>query len=627
MNYIENKSVSYCLSIIILTVTAYFSYQVLQFVALAPELSDSAFYILNNQKPSEIEILLSGFGVLSKAFFLPENIIYARIANFALILLCPSILLFAFMRVTSRFHIVSWINLSLVAGIGNLAVYRNFLLDLNYNNLLIPLYYFTLSAAFYLLDYLTSSQNRLKHRQIIFIAGIFGFLCVSMAYTKITSFAAFSALVILPSLLISLFFSERNPQEITSSIIVITTGFILGVVLWFVFIWLRVMSPTEIITKFINGYNALEILDAHNEVFGGKFHRAMSIFTNSMVLIFPLTVIMIHPIAIYFSRVEEQTKTTIKTQFLSGFFSIVPLLLFLLPIPLLLSLPSDFGSLRYFLIFPLVDGTIMHVALFQIILFIAAFMWRVETSKTYIWLILIILLLAPLSLSFGTNNLLTKHFTIYFGLQISVLVLMASYSEKFRNYLTILALCLALLVTFFALQQAHRKPYRIMSSIEDANVRIEALGQQFYGSKIIAKSYEDIDNLIATNAYQNSPPSSILFDLSGRVPLIYLLTDFTFPGTVWTLAGYKGSEDYFLHALDNFVMDEELKNAWLLIDRPDEDGERFGISIDTLNHRLNEAGLEFPEDYKQVGEFFIGYKAIYADIYAPKYLVNDISSR
>ena len=92
---------------------------------------------------------------------------------------------------------------------------------------------------------------------------------------------------------------------------------------------------------------------------------------------------------------------------------------------------------------------------------------------------------------------------------------MASYSEKFRNYLTILALCLALLVTFFALQQAHRKPYRIMSSIEDANVRIEALGQQFYGSKIIAKSYEDIDNLIATNAYQNSPPSSILFDLSG----------------------------------------------------------------------------------------------------------------
>ena len=227
---------------------------------------------------------------------------------------------------------------------------------------------------------------------------------------------------------------------------------------------------------------------------------------------------------------------------------------------------------------------------------------------------------APYGLSFGTNNVLIHHATIFAGAAVVAIILAALAAPRVRPVLLSCGIVLGGGLAVSALMLAGQQPYRMGGPVSAATETFEVGGEHWRVTPALAGSYRAMqqvrDSAEWREAHRTGRP--VLLDLTGRAPALNWLGDFRVPATPWVLSGYPGSADLLGWALAH-TADDDLPGMWIATDLPDPAGKRNGLPVDVLNARLAATGRAFPRDYVPVGpEIPIAYMKQQARLYAPR---------
>ena len=139
-------------------------------------------------------------------------------------------------------------------------------------------------------------------------------------------------------------------------------------------------------------------------------------------------------------------------------------------------------------------------------------------------------------------------------------------------------------------------PYRSTSNFLNRHATINVPG---YGQiKVNENDYFQIHK-IANTINSKTPSHARILDLTGRLPVVALLTNRLAVGAPWTLGGYKTSTLYELRAMQYGNCSEKSKLILL------RDSNGFGLEADPL---INQLGYRNFSDFSRIGYVLLEFK-------------------
>lgn len=220
------------------------------------------------------------------------------------------------------------------------------------------------------------------------------------------------------------------------------------------------------------------------------------------------------------------------------------------------------------------------------------------------------LALMPFIFSFGSGNGLILQTSMAFVFQaLTILICVAVLEQQQR--VKILSLCASGLIIFSSLhivKGAFETPYRIITPLSEQTEKVSFVGDrsELYLDAVTARYVNDLKRLALANGWQEN---TLLIDMSGGTPIAAFILNAKPAGAAWLIGGYKGSADGAFLNLSQVDVGL-LKSAWVLTA---PEGNRHH-SVDVLT-RL---GIQFDEQYEQLGQLTTGYRNETQFLYRPR---------
>ncbi|MGD2117446.1 MAG: hypothetical protein PVG66_03745 [Chromatiales bacterium] len=210
-----------------------------------------------------------------------------------------------------------------------------------------------------------------------------------------------------------------------------------------------------------------------------------------------------------------------------------------------------------------------------------------------------LLILTAIAFVFGTGRSTIGQLSLVSILPVTSVLYSCHASDLMRHkrILFPLALIFSVLSLFLVIISATSKPYRIVQSLEQQVVPVEFNNNNWLLTDLATAAYvSGLKEIAADAGWQ---PGNLLIDMTGGTPgASFILNAKTLP-TPWLLGGYKGSRDFTSFVLQA-VPKDELEQAWILI--APQGKRRNDLSV------LNEVGLDFPDNYEEVGPLLTGHR-------------------
>ena len=231
-----------------------------------------------------------------------------------------------------------------------------------------------------------------------------------------------------------------------------------------------------------------------------------------------------------------------------------------------------------------------------------------ETKKYLISTIPIIglLILSSISSSYGTNNSLIPHmsmFAQYISAALLILILIIDKISDSKKYMNLIAIFISLVV-LVSIYNAYNNPYRLNTSIGKQTQEVNILG----GLKVDEEFKKYTNKLLVIK--EKNPEIEFLFDMTGASSGAIVILGSKYIGSPWVLGGYRGSNIFALNILKK-ENPENLKKAWIL--KPNLGTRAIDLSI------LDKVGINFPEDYELVETFYLKLRDETQELWRPKY--------
>lgn len=494
-----------------------------------------------------------------------------------------------------------------VSSCASLAYYRWLLLDVSYNSLVFALTYL---CALSLWAFWGEVQRKKSMR--VWVLGIWAFVLGAgvfyLSYIKISSGALFT-LIFLPISTLTILVSEGylNRKGLAATLGVFAL-IILGAAAAFAFVSARTLPPNELYTRFIAGLTGVVLLEGHTTTIAGHFLTLIKTLLELLKLFWAISIPLLCLTVIQVSGRCRILPFSIRQTHLIRVMGGVVLLWAVILVAVHLIYLHNFMQLAQI------------TWLFAIaVSFLAMFEMRKSPKRV---LFVILFAWAPYLMSFGTNNQLITHITMFSGAAVTAIFLAGITLERLRPLLILCAIILGTGVTLGAIDQAGRFPYRMNAPVSEATQYFDVQGESWRVTPPLADSYRAMEEIRATKEWQEARKDNrpVMLDMSGLAPALNWLGDFRIPWNAWTFCGFKGSNEVLSWALDH-VEAQDLRKMWIAVDEPPPNNGCVGLSVDILNARLESVGLMFPKDYVQIGnDIPLAYAKRPARLYAPRAL-------
>ena len=441
-------------------------------------------------------------------------------------------------------------------------------------------------------------------------AGIF-----YLSYIKISSGALFT-LVFLPIAGLTVLVSEgylnrKGLAFLNLRAFGVFALIVLGAAAAFALVSARTLPPNELYTRFIAGLTGVVLLKGHTTTIAGHFQILIKTLLELFELFWAIAIPLLCLMAIQVAGRCRILPFSIRQTHLIRVMGGVVVLWAVILVAVHLIYLRDFNQLAQI------------TWLFAIaISFLAMFKMRKSPRRV---LFVILFAWAPYGMSFGTNNHLIAHITIFSGAAVTAIFLAGITLERLRPLLILCAIILGAGVTLGAIDDASRFPYRMSAPLSEATQYFDVQGEHWRVTPPLAESYRAMEEIRATKEWRDARKDDrpVMLDMSGLAPGLNWLGDFRIPWNAWTFCAFKGSDVLLSWVLDH-VEAQDLRKMWIAIDDPHPNGERVGLPIDILNARLESVSLMFPKDYVQIGnEIPIAYLKRKARLYAPRALSEE----
>lgn len=600
-----------------LLLSAYSMWYFISTINVGPELSDSASYVLMRTQYADIGSTFSGFGILVAAFAGAADAQTIRFYNMLVMVIVPALFLVAVcrdaLRDESPYMLVSGI---VVSSCASLAYYKWLLLDPSYNSLV-----FTLTYLCALSLWALWGEVQRKKSMRVWVLGIWAFALGAaifyLSYIKISSGALFT-LAFLPIAGLTILISEGylNRKGLVFLNLIKGLGvfalILLGAVGAFAFVSARTLPPNELYTRFIAGLTGVVLLQGHTTTIAGHFKTLIKTLLELLKLFWaiaiPLLCLSVIQVAGRFRILPFSIRQTHLIRIMGG----VVLLWAVILVAVHLMYLHNFDQLAQITWFFAIAVSLLT-------------MFEMRKSPRRV-LFVILFAGVPYVMSFGTNNQVIEHITMFSGAAVTAIFLAGVTLKYLRPLLILCAIILGAGITLGAIDHASRFPYRMSAPLSEATQYFDVQGEHWRVTPPLADSYRAMEEIRATKEWQDARKDNrpVMLDMSGLAPALNWLGDFRIPWKAWTFCGFKGSDALLSWVLDH-VEAQDLRKMWIVIDEPhpnaEKKSERVGLSIDILNTRLESVNLVFPKDYVQIGnEIPLAYAKRTARLYAPKAL-------
>ena len=465
-----------------LVLSAYSMWYFISTINVGPELSDSASYILRRTEYADSGCMFSGFGILLAAFAGAADTQTIRFCNMLIMVILPALFLMAVCRNALR-NESPWMLVSgiLISSCASLAYYRWALLGPSYNSLV---FVFTYLCALSLWSLWGEVQRKKSMR--VWVLGIWAFVLgvgvFYLSYMKISSGALFT-LFFLPIFALTILVSERylNRKGLAATFGVFAL-IMLGAAAAFAFVSARTLPPNELYARFVTGLTGVVLLEGHTTTIAGHFLTLIKTLLELLKLVWVIAIPLLCLTAILIvgrCRIPH---------FLNRIFML---------------------STRRHTLFALMGGVVLlwavvlvavhliylhnFVQLAQVTWFFAlavSFLAMFEMRKSPRRVLFVILFAwAPYLMSFGTNNHLIVHITLFSGAAVTAIFLAGITIERLRPLLILCAIILGAGVTLGAIDYANRFPYRMSAPLSQATQYFDVQGENWRVTPPLADSY------------------------------------------------------------------------------------------------------------------------------------------
>lgn len=576
-------------------------------IRIAPEISDVSFYILNTRYPADIDN--STFGLLWNTLFGMLGILQNRVAH--LLLLTASLggawlfLARRSDRPAPRIAVAAGAGIAALAGLFPL---QWGMLDPSYNSLVsIALPPMTVLLVRALEQSVGTSAE--TNRASLLPCAALGVLFAWLATLKVTA-----ALVLAPLFfglaLLHLAIVQKRGGCAGSLIVARNLGFaLMGVVAFLLYLGAFGVSPTDLLDRFRTGQQNIKTLGVHGLDPSVLLQAAQTLAQdtwNTGGRLFPVLSTFCLTATIWILFIGSRHHGAFHRIIVPGGAGAAALYL---TAAVWLALAGE----------PLKVIVAVSVQATAFGLVVITTTWR--RQPPVLRLALVVLLLGPYGLSFGSSNPWSFQAALYAGLPITAAAL-ASLALPDRQRTSGLILSAAFLGAglFAAGLNFETAPYRFGGSIASGTETV-VLGdhdETFFASAGLAATHQALTPARAAIRSANTPDARpVLLDLTGRSPGVHLILGLRMPGISWILSGYPGSDDLLDWTL-NRLTDTEIAQAWLLVPQPAENNPFWGLNIDRVLHRLDGLGQRFPDDYTAVVEVPVHYMGETATLYRPR---------
>ncbi|MEM9104942.1 MAG: hypothetical protein AAGC96_04735 [Pseudomonadota bacterium] len=575
----------------------------LSLLNLAPEVSDSAFYILNYTQPHKITNQLSMVGIIWFALVGEQSLPIHRALNFAIVFLSGAALGFTYTG--SLVAIPLRIGASLLSGSAFMVAFVGVILGPSYNDQILVCFALCLVCARPFLFPILGQTAVFTPARNVWAVG-FGASLFAMVLIKITSGAI--AGVFFVAVYLALHFSALSDAErrpiFYRALFRLALLSLLGAVLVLLFLTLRGFDPSDLWARGVQGFVSQGYLAVHglglaenwkdSVLYAETVGNAWQKHTFLWLGLLGAGVLGAVFLFIDHSRYHWSLWT-------SAVLAIVTVAI----------LYSQLGG-------PIenIQIELLYLLRFFSIALAVFLLWQcpVEVRRP-LWILLLAAAMGPLFLSFGTNNKWAIHFQQYSGLAMAACATIFACAPQAAQRamtpsFTALVCCLVLVVW----NGMQHMPYRLGGPLGSAQVMIKfgPKGEPMRTTPAVAEAYVPLEALRAQLANQASRP--VFLDLTGRAPGIGTFLGLDPPSVAWLIGGVPGSNTYFAYAL-SLLTRKRLQEAWILV--PDPDHPTYtGLDIDILGRVLGKEKnlLAF---YTPIARIEIGYVELPATLYKP----------
>lgn len=511
------------------------------------DITDEGYYLLGYQDGQEIGYSPSGFQYVIRGFFgwMDLDIINVRILRLIISLISVLLLTIALKdRITNK---LSFLYIFCFLGIGCLLSYTYGPQSLSYNSLISSILISILSLL------LIGEKKK-------------GFLGVSCFVFSGFLFSL-GLLIKFPPVLVFLvavtsnifFISKWTHKNKLKAVLAVIIGFLLGLMLFSsfchsIFDFYLDFYKGIVLTSQSSGYT----LNTLAENLGFLFVQTISISGFLLFIFFVINTFSKHnsPIICFF------TVSLLTVFFLTYYYEYL----------IKYSAGNSFPYLFFVLTYVLYKS--QHY-----------FHLRTEFEFKSSYLLLIFLFVFPFIGSIGTDNPFLSNSTFMISSWFGLVILVGDKLPLNSTFSSIMAIALFVFGSYLFYSQYVKNPYRSTNlfyqseSISNERVKVDTTMSQFMGK---------INEILNQNNFKKGDPIIALYRIPG---LVYLLEGKS-PGGVISLWDYRRTGQ-FLEELKRSKMDYS-KSFFLIKNR----------YTDSLVSGLNELGLNFPNDYRNVGKIF-----------------------
>jgi hypothetical protein len=572
--------VPFLLFVVAASVLAWSLNFLLRAIDLGPELSDSAFYVLVREEYTDVESALSGFGYLVAAFAGDASSQTIRLATLAFTFAAPLALFVpAIIGVSQQGEKMFLLFAGLLAAVaGSAAYYKWLLMDPSYNSLILPLTYVAASGLWAL----WSAARNAKVTTAIAGGVVLGAALFAMIVVRISSGVAFLVLALPCFAVAAGWKSGLQLRQAFRTFIAASFAIVLGSLALALFVATQTLPLPILWARLLTGFETTALLSTHDTGLTALFFQLFNsiiellgvLIREPLTLLVPLVCLGLSQTRVY--RQWRYAQTLLWSVLLLAVFALVAEHI------------SNFPDMA-------LRAWVFALGASLIVCFSS-------NRETRLAFFAMLFGLAPYGLSLGTGNPIISHSAIHTGASIASLFLVALSLERGRWTMVTATVIVGAGTTISALQLAAEQPYRMIEPLSSATVRVEADGEVWRVTPPIAETYQAMSAIRETQEWQEAQQEGrpVLLDLSGRAPALNWMGDFRVPSIPWVLSGYEGSDSLLAWALAQ-QSNDDLRRMWIAKDLPGSEGTRRGLSLNVLNERLQEIGLQFPEDYHAVG--------------------------
>ncbi|MEP5152737.1 hypothetical protein [Planktotalea sp.] len=576
---------------------------------IVPELSDSAYYIINTTTPQFIDNQLTMFGPLWYSFFGPLPFITSRFLHLAILFVSGAFFSWRCAQLISgQPHSLKHLTAALFGGTFVLFYFCWGLFEPSYNSLVIVFYMGTVLCA---LPFMPTRPNApaLARRPFIAYAIGFGAFLTFVALIKITAAALMTVFFVLLFVVVQIIARGRSLgfKTLVWELWDIFRWSLLGVLIPILLIWVRLFDPIELFRHLANGYHSTELLGGHSFSLSDLFTKYVEYVgaLRDALIDHPLFILLV---AVPFVMQNKRLRANKHAGLLMGLALAVILTCGALLIK------GAFAGNRAELF-----GFVALLRTSAFLLGVGALLHLGHGKTSPLWVIGACMVFGAFLVSAGTTNGWVWQFGIYscFALIFMTVAVLFSSMRRQVLYVPTAAVLIGLTVIGFY-NGIESQPYRMNARLSEAQTAVSYGPTQIpmRASDALADTYLALQSVTPDWGPDDKPP--VFIDLSGRAPGIGLHLGLRPPKMAWILGGYPGSDAYFDFAL-SLLPAEDISQAWVLMIDPDGDPYKKSLSQELLNSYLETgSGRSFPQDYTAIADVPIAYIKRNAILYKPK---------